>query len=123
MHVTLDVRSRPKVPVEQPGPNGRSRGRIHTLLAEAENERMHLMTFVHIARPTGFERLLILPAQVAFYNLFFLRYLLSPRTAHRVTGYFEEERRQSSIRRRPGFVIRKKPAARVRCGGTAALVR
>jgi hypothetical protein len=70
---------------------------------------MHLMTFVHIARPTGFERLLILLAQVAFYNPFFLRYLLSPRTAHRVTGYFEEERRQSSIRRRPGFVIRRKP--------------
>lgn len=25
---------------------------IHTLLAEAENERMHLMTFVEIAKPT-----------------------------------------------------------------------
>ncbi len=67
------------------------RGWIHTLLEEAENERMHLMTFVHIARPTGFERLLILLAQGVFYNFFFLLYLLSPRTAHRVTGYFEEE--------------------------------
>ena len=67
------------------------RGWIHILLEEAENERMHLMTFVHIARPTGFERLLILLAQGVFYNLFFLLYLLSPRTAHRVTGYFEEE--------------------------------
>ena len=67
------------------------RGRIRTLLDEAENERMHLMTFVHIARPSGFERLLILLAQGIFYNFFFLLYLLSPRTAHRVTGYFEEE--------------------------------
>jgi ubiquinol oxidase len=67
------------------------RGWIHTLLEEAENERMHLMTFMHIARPTGFERLLILLAQGVFYNFFFLLYLLSPRTAHRVTGYFEEE--------------------------------
>jgi ubiquinol oxidase len=67
------------------------RGWIRTLLDEAENERMHLMTFVHIARPSGFERLLILLAQGLFYNSFFLLYLLSPKTAHRVTGYFEEE--------------------------------
>ena len=67
------------------------RGWIRTLLEEAENERMHLMTFIHIARPSGFERLLILLAQGVFYNFFFLLYLLSPRTAHRVSGYFEEE--------------------------------
>ena len=67
------------------------RGWIHTLLEEAENERMHLMTFIHIARPTGFERMLILLAQGTFYNFFFLIYLISPKTAHRVTGYFEEE--------------------------------
>ena len=67
------------------------RGWIRTLLAEAENERMHLMTFIHIARPSGAERLLILLAQGIFYNFFFLLYLISPKTAHRVTGYFEEE--------------------------------
>jgi ubiquinol oxidase len=67
------------------------RGWIHTLLEEAENERMHLMTFMHIARPSAFERLLVLLAQGIFYNSFFLLYLLSPKTAHRVTGYFEEE--------------------------------
>lgn len=66
-------------------------GWIHTLLEEAENERMHLMTFVHIAQPTAFERLLILLAQGIFFNLFFLLYLISSRTAHRVVGYFEEE--------------------------------
>jgi ubiquinol oxidase len=67
------------------------RGWVRKLLDEAENERMHLMTFVHIARPSGFERVLILLAQGVFYNLFFLLYLCSPRTAHRLVGYFEEE--------------------------------
>jgi ubiquinol oxidase len=66
-------------------------GWIRTLLDEAENERQHLMTFVHIARPSGFERMLILIAQGIFYNMFFLLYLISPRTAHRMVGYFEEE--------------------------------
>ena len=67
------------------------RGWIRTLLEEAENERMHLMTFVHIAQPSTFERLLILLAQGIFYNFFFLVYLCSPKTAHRIVGYFEEE--------------------------------
>jgi ubiquinol oxidase len=66
-------------------------GWIHTLLGEAENERMHLMTFIEIAKPTKLERWLILIAQGAFYNGFFLLYLVSSRTAHRVVGYFEEE--------------------------------
>ena len=66
-------------------------GWIHTLLEEAENERMHLMTFVEIAKPTLLERWLILFAQGVFYNSFFLLYLVSSRTAHRVVGYFEEE--------------------------------
>ena len=67
------------------------KGWIRTLLDEAENERMHLMTFVHIAKPSQLERTLILLTQGAFYNAFFLLYLISPRTAHRVVGYFEEE--------------------------------
>ncbi len=66
-------------------------GWIRTLLDEAENERMHLMTFVHIAKPSRLERTLIVLTQGAFYNAFFALYLISPRTAHRVVGYFEEE--------------------------------
>ncbi len=66
-------------------------GWIRTLLEEAENERMHLMTFVAIARPTTFERLVVMLAQWIFYVAFFLLYLVSARTAHRVVGYFEEE--------------------------------
>jgi len=67
------------------------RGWIRTLLDEAENERMHLMTFIEIAKPNSFERFLIILAQGIFYNLFFLLYLVSPKTAHRLVGYFEEE--------------------------------
>lgn len=67
------------------------RGWIKTLLDEAENERMHLMTFIAVARPNWFERVLVLIAQGLFFNAFFLLYIFSPRTAHRLVGYFEEE--------------------------------
>jgi ubiquinol oxidase len=66
-------------------------GWIKTLLDEAENERMHLMTFIQIAQPNWFERFLIILAQGVFYNFFFVLYVVSPKTAHRVVGYFEEE--------------------------------
>lgn len=66
-------------------------GWIKTLLDEAENERMHLLTFIQIAQPSWFERWVILLAQGLFYNLFFMIYLISPHTAHRIVGYFEEE--------------------------------
>jgi len=66
-------------------------GWIRTLLDEAENERMHLMTFVEIAQPNWLERALILIAQGIFFNLYFLIYLIAPRTCHRIVGYFEEE--------------------------------
>lgn len=66
-------------------------GWIYTLLDEAENERMHLMTFMAVIRPTWFERFVVVIVQGIFYNAFFLLYVLSPRTAHRVVGYFEEE--------------------------------
>lgn len=66
-------------------------GWIRTLLDEAENERMHLMTFIEIAQPNWFERALIVTVQLVFYNFYFFLYLLAPRTAHRVVAYFEEE--------------------------------
>ena len=66
-------------------------GWIRELLDEAENERMHLMTFVHISKPTLFERLLVMTVQAIFYNVYFFLYLISAKTAHRVVGYFEEE--------------------------------
>lgn len=66
-------------------------GWIRTLMEEAENERMHLMTFIEIARPSWIERALVLIAQAGFFTFFLLLYLGSSRTAHRLVGYFEEQ--------------------------------
>jgi ubiquinol oxidase len=38
-------------------------GWIRTLMEEAENERMRLMTFIEIAKPTLFERIVVMAAQ------------------------------------------------------------
>ena len=67
------------------------RGWIKVLLEEAENERMHLMTFIHIAKPTAIERFIIMIAQFIFIFTYGIIYLVSQRTAHRIVGYFEEE--------------------------------
>lgn len=67
------------------------RGWIKTLLEEAENERMHLMIFIEIAKPNWFERMLILFAQFVFWHFYFVLYVLFPKVAHRMVGYFEEQ--------------------------------
>ncbi|KZT17491.1 alternative oxidase [Neolentinus lepideus HHB14362 ss-1] len=69
----------------------RDSGWIHTLLEEAENERMHLMTFMALKKPSIFLRMLVLGAQGVYYNMFFLGYLISPKLCHRFVGYLEEE--------------------------------
>ena len=66
-------------------------GMIKELLDEAENERMHLMTFIEIAKPSKLERFLILLAQISFGLFYTLLYIFFKRTAHRMVGYFEEE--------------------------------
>ena len=67
------------------------RGWIKTLLDEAENERMHLMIFIEIAKPNWLERGLILFAQFVFWHFYFILYVLFPATAHRMVGYFEDQ--------------------------------
>ncbi|TFK28021.1 mitochondrial alternative oxidase [Coprinopsis marcescibilis] len=69
----------------------RDNGWIHTCLEEAENERMHLMTFMTLRKPSLLFRAIVLGAQGVFYNLFFLSYIFSPKTCHRFVGYLEEE--------------------------------
>ena len=69
----------------------RDGGWIHTLLAEAENERMHLLTFLELKKPGPFMRLMVLLAQGVFFNGFFLAYLVSPTFCHRFVGYLEQE--------------------------------
>jgi threonyl-tRNA synthetase len=69
----------------------RDHGWIHTLLEEAENERMHLLVFLQLRQPGPLMRLAVLGAQGVFFNAFFLAYLLSPRACHAFVGYLEEE--------------------------------
>ena len=64
---------------------------IREMLAEAENERMHLMFFIEIAKPNSFERLLVICAQGVFMSFYIFMYIFFPKTSHRMIGYFEDE--------------------------------
>ena len=64
---------------------------IREMLAEAENERMHLMFFIAIAKPNFFERFIVLGAQVVFGFFYLFMYIFFTRTAHRMIGFFEDE--------------------------------
>ena len=64
---------------------------IREMLAEAENERMHLMFFIEIAKPNTFERLLVIAAQGVFMTFYLFMYSFFPKTSHRMVGYFEDE--------------------------------
>ncbi|KAJ5997090.1 hypothetical protein N7522_008750 [Penicillium canescens] len=69
----------------------RDNGWIETLLEEAYNERMHLLTFLKLASPGPLMRLMVLGAQCVFFSGFSLAYLISPQICHRFVGYLEEE--------------------------------
>ena len=64
---------------------------IREMLAEAENERMHLMFFIEIAKPNIFERSLVLFSQFLFGAFYFFMYVFFTKTAHRMIGFFEDE--------------------------------
>lgn len=66
-------------------------GWIHHLLEEAENERMHLLTFLKLKQPSFFERFMIMGGQLVFILYYSLMYLVSHKMAHRFVGYLEEE--------------------------------
>nr|CAG4710351.1 unnamed protein product [Naegleria fowleri] len=69
----------------------RDHGNIGVLLEEAENERMHLLTWMSLTRPTLTERLLVMGAQIGFTSFYTLAYVIHPRFCHRLVGYLEEE--------------------------------
>lgn len=69
----------------------RDNGWIHTLLEETENERMHLLTFLQVRQASTFSRYMVVAAQGIVFNLYFLAYLISPRSCHRFVGFLEEE--------------------------------
>ncbi|GAQ46942.1 inducible alternative oxidase 2 [Aspergillus tubingensis] len=66
-------------------------GWIESLIEEAYNERMHLLTFLELADPGIFMRFMVLAAQSLFFNAFFVSYLVLPKTCHRFVGYLQEE--------------------------------
>lgn len=69
----------------------RDHGWIHTLLEEAENERMHLMTALQLKQPSLLFRMAVIGSQGVFVTMFSMWYVLSPRFCHRFVGYLEEE--------------------------------
>lgn len=69
----------------------RDNGWIHTLMEEAENERMHLLTFLQLKNPSVAFRTVVWLTQGIFFNFFFVAYLLNPTFCHRLVGYLEEE--------------------------------
>lgn len=66
-------------------------GWIHYLLEEAENERMHLFTFLDMRNPGYIFKAMILGGQAVFVVAFTIFYVITPKTAHRFVGYLEEE--------------------------------
>ena len=64
---------------------------IREMLLEAENERMHLMFFIEIAKPNLIERFIVLSSQLLFGIFYLFMYIFFTRTAHRMIGYFEDE--------------------------------
>jgi len=66
-------------------------GWIHTLLEEAENERMHLLTFLQLRNPGPVLRVAVAATQAVFTAMFSLAYLISPHFCHRFVGYLEEQ--------------------------------
>jgi len=69
----------------------RDQGWIKTLLEEAHNERMHLLTWMKVAEPGWFMRAMFIAAQGVFFNVCFVARWISPTFFHRFVGYLEEE--------------------------------
>jgi len=69
----------------------RDYGWINPLLEEAENERMHLLTWMQVTQPRPLEKMLVMLAQGFYAMAYATMYLLTPRVAHRFVGYLEQE--------------------------------
>lgn len=69
----------------------RDHGWIHTLLEEAENERMHQLTFLQMRNPGPIFRGFVKAGQTLFTGAFTLAYVVSPHFCHRFVGYLEEQ--------------------------------
>jgi len=68
----------------------RDHGWIHTLLEEAENERMHLLTVMTMFNAGIFTRIAVVGAQAVLVPLLTLTAVINPKYVHRFVGYLEE---------------------------------
>ena len=68
----------------------RDNGWIHTLLEEAENERMHLLVFMTVFNPCRATRLLVIAGQAVLLTALTATYAIHPPALHRFVGYLEE---------------------------------
>jgi hypothetical protein len=69
----------------------RDGGMMQMFLDEANNERMHLLTFVRMKNPGALFRAAVIAGQFGFGSAFLLSYVISPKFCHRFVGYVEEE--------------------------------
>lgn len=68
----------------------RDHGWIYTLLEEAENERMHLLTCLQMFSASRLTRFLCVAAQTTMVPLLCAIYVVNPKMMHRFVGYLEQ---------------------------------
>lgn len=56
---------------------------VELIFFKAENERMHLLTWMQVIQPTFLERVVVILAQLFYTPFYTLMYVFSPKTAHR----------------------------------------
>jgi len=69
----------------------RDGGMLNMFLEEANNERMHLLTFIRMKEPGYLFRAAVIGAQFGFGSFFLTAYMINPTWCHRFIGYIEEE--------------------------------
>ncbi|KAL7440563.1 hypothetical protein ACHAXH_009115 [Discostella pseudostelligera] len=69
----------------------RDGGMLNMFLEEANNERMHLLTFIKMKQPGYAFRAAVIGAQFGFGSSFLAAYMINPAWCHRFVGYIEEE--------------------------------
>ncbi|KAL9182473.1 hypothetical protein ACHAXT_013125 [Thalassiosira profunda] len=69
----------------------RDGGMLNMFLEEANNERMHLLTFIRMKEPGYLFRTAVIGAQFGFGSFFLTAYMVNPDWCHRFIGYIEEE--------------------------------
>jgi hypothetical protein len=64
---------------------------LNMFLKEANNKRMHLLTFICMKEPGTAFRVVVIGVQFGFSGFFLTAYMINPAWCHRFVGYIEEE--------------------------------